>query len=246
MRVALFPTVLTLLLAAPLPAQETPRTTLERAIVAHGGRDKLSRPRADRVQLRGTLHVGAAAVPFTNELTVQLPGQYKSIVTFREGTRERRIVHLLDADKVTILIDGQPQPVGGSHLAQLRQTLQLEQAMRLVPLLDDNAFVLQSLGEKQYNDRVFIGIRVTGRGQRDLLLYFDRASGLLVKSVNHLDGPGGKDLVQEAYYGDYREIDGHRRPGKVIVFRDGKKVMAVDLVEARHVERIDPAEFTRP
>lgn len=239
-------TLLALLLAAPLHAQEPPRTVIERAIAAHGGHEKLARRRADRVKLRGTLHVGTAALPFTNEQTVQLPGQYKSVVVIQEGTRERSVVHLLDGEQATVLIDGQPQTLGGGRLAQLRQTLQLEQAMRLVPLLADPAFTLQALGEKVYNDHTFVGIRVSGKGQRDLLLYFDKSSGLLVKSVNHLDGPGGKDVVQEAYYADYRDVDGCRRPGKVIAYRDGKKVMEAELVEARHLEQIDAVEFTRP
>lgn len=246
MRTSIALTVIAFLLGSLCHADESPRATVERAIAAHGGQEKLSRRRADRVKLRGTLHVGAAALPFTNEQTVQLPGQYKSVVVIQEGKRERTVVHLLDGEKATILVDGQPQPVSGGHLNQLRQTLQLEQAMRLVPLLTDPAFALHPLGEARYNEHTFVGVRVSGGGQRDLQLYFDKATGLLVKSVNRLDGPGGKDVVQEAYYGAYRDVDGCRRPGKVIAYRDGKKVMEADLVEARHVEQIDPTEFTRP
>jgi hypothetical protein len=79
-----------------------------------------------------------------------------------------------------------------------------------------------------------------------LILSFDRASGLLVKSEHRLDGPGGKDVVQEAFYSDYREVGGHVRPGKVLVRRDGQKVMEVDLVAAQRVMRIDVLEFRRP
>ena len=140
------------LLSASAPAQESARAVIERAIVAHGGHEKLARNRAERVKLKGTMHVGASAVPFTNELTVQLPGQYKSVVTIAEGQRSHTIVHLLDGEKAVILIDGQPQPVSGVHLAQLRQTLQLEQAMRLVPLLHDPGFAVLSVGEKRYNE----------------------------------------------------------------------------------------------
>ena len=77
-------------------------------------------------------------------------------------------------------------------------------------------------------------------------MFFDQRSGLLVKTEHALDGPAGKDVLQEAYYGDYRDVNGYRRPGKVIVFRDGKKVMEVELIEAQHCDRIDPVEFTRP
>src|SRR5262245_62257206 len=134
---AVVPLAVLVLLSASAPAPESARAVIERAIVAHGGYEKLARNRAERVKLKGTMQVGTSAVPFTNELTVQLPGQYKSVVKIEEGQRSHTIVHLLDGEKAVILIDGQSQPVSGVHLAQLRQTLQLEQAMRLVPLLSD-------------------------------------------------------------------------------------------------------------
>ena len=51
-------------------------------------------------------------------------------------------------------------------------------------------------------------MRVQGKGQRDLKLYFDRQKGLLVKAEHLLDGVGGKDVHQEVYYSDYREAGG--------------------------------------
>jgi hypothetical protein len=227
-------------------AQDTPRGVIEKAIAAHGGYEKLAAIRADKVKVKGTLRVGPTAMPFTNEMALQLPGQFKSVVTITEANRTHQIVHLLDMDKATILLDGQAQTVAGAHLAQLHQTLQLEQALRLVPLLNDSAFTLHLLPEVKYNTFVYAGVRITGKGQRDLDLYFDRGTGLLVKAAHRLDGPGGKDILQEAYYGDYRDLGGYRRPCKVVIFRDGKRVMEADVIEARRLERIDPVEFTRP
>ena len=97
-----------------------------------------------------------------------------------------------------------------------------------------------------YNGGVVTSVRVRGKSQRELVLFFDRATGLLVKSEHRIDGPGGKDVTQEAFYGDYREIGGHRRPGKVMIQRDGQKVMDVELVAAQRVVRIDVLEFRRP
>lgn len=243
---ALLGLLVVVLVPAASSAQDTPQALLERAITAHGGRANLSVTGAERVKLKGTLHVGKSALPFTNEMAIQLPGQYKSAVTITEDNRAHTVVHLLDGDKATILIDGQTQPVAGVHLAQLKQTLQLEQALRLVPLLTDPAYSLQLLPEVRYNTHVYAGVRVQGKGQRDLKLYFDGATGLLVKTEHLLDGPGGKDVVQEGFYGNHREAEGRIRAGTIVVLRDGKKVMEAELVEARRVERIDPIEFTRP
>jgi hypothetical protein len=237
-----------LLLALPavVVAQESPRAIIERAIVAHGGPQKLAAIKADKVRLKGTLHVGDTSLTFANESMLQLPAQFKSTVSIVEANRARTVVHLLDGDRATILLDGQPQPVAGVHLAQLQQTLNLEQALRLVPLLNDASFSLHALPEVKYNTRVFVGVMVRGKGQRELKLFFDKKSGLLVKAEHRLDGPGGKDVVQEAFYADYRDLGGYLRPGKVVVLRDGKKVMEAELIEAQRLDRIDPSEFTRP
>jgi hypothetical protein len=235
-----------LALTPAAPAQGTATAMIERAIIAHGGQQRLSSVRADKVKFKGTLHLGSSSVPFIDESTIQAPEQFKSVVRINEGTRTRTIVHILDGPKATITVDDQPQVVPGSLVAQMRQTLQLDQAMKLVPLLLDPAFHIEHTGEYQYNGRVVVGVRVTGRGQRDLRLYFDRETALLVKSDFLLDGPGGKDVRQEAFYSEYRDVGGYLRPGRVIVFRDGKKVMESELVEARHFDHIDPREFQGP
>ena len=95
-------TLALVILAGLVPAalaQETARGVLERAVVAHGGHDKLARARADRVSFKGSLHVGPSRVLFTNEVTLRLPQYYCSVVQMQEGSRTRTIVHLLEGDK---------------------------------------------------------------------------------------------------------------------------------------------------
>jgi hypothetical protein len=233
-------------LAPAVVAQESARAVIERAITAHGGREKLSRVRADRVRLRGVLHVGTARVAFTNEVTVQLPRYYRSVVEVRIESRTQTIIHVLTGDEASITIDGQPQTISASHRSQLRQTLELEGAMRLVPLLTDPAYRLTHLGTFQLQARDVVGIRVQGKGQRDLKLYFDREKALLVKAEHLLDGPGGKDVRQEVYYSDYREAGGYLRPGRMAAYRDGKKVMEAELIDAVRLENVIPGTFQHP
>lgn len=227
--------VVVLLMAGVVPAahaQETARAVVERAVAAHGGLDELSRARADRTRMRGVIYVATRAVPFTSEVTVRLPGRYKSVVTLRDGERTRVVTHELDGDKVTITADGKEQPAQGSHTNQLRQTLELEGAMRLAPLLDDKKYALTQLGRFQLNQQVVVGVGVRGGGQRELKLYFDEQTWLLTKTEQRLDGEDGKDVVQEAYYRDHREVGGHRRPGRAAAYRDGKKIMEAELLDA--------------
>src|SRR4051794_12583244 len=85
-------------------AQESARAVVERAVVAHGGMEKLSRARADKARMRGVIYIDKSAVPFTSELTVQLPQKYRSVVQMRVGERISTVVHELDGDRVSITI----------------------------------------------------------------------------------------------------------------------------------------------
>ncbi|MGL4552095.1 MAG: hypothetical protein ACRC33_13020 [Gemmataceae bacterium] len=236
---------LSLLLLAPAGAfGQEPRAVIARAIDAHGGHHRLAEARADRVRLRGYYFLGTGSVGFTNEMTLQLPEQFKSVVTMTDPPHV--IVHALDGVHASTTIDGKPAAVNPATLAQLRQTIALDQAMRLVPLLTDKAVTLTALGEFTVEGRAAHGVGVRRGGQRELKLYFDKVSALMLASEHQLDGPDGRPVVQQARYAGHRDAGGHVRPGTVTVFRDGKKVMQAELVEARRVERIDPAEFRTP
>jgi hypothetical protein len=227
-----------LLLVAGSPAvfgQETAKAVVERAVAAHGGAEKLSRARADRSRWRGVVWAGNASAPFTSEVTVRLPKKYKSSVTLREGDRTRVVVHEVDGDAATITIDGVEQKVQGTHANQLRQTLELEAVMRLAPLLDEKAYVLTLLGDFRMGAQTLVGVLVKGGGQREVKLYFDRQTSLLVKAEQKIDGDG-KDVVQEVLYRDHRDVGGYKRPGRAAVYRDGKKVMEAELIDAVPLE----------
>ncbi len=235
-------------LLSPLAAsaQESPRAIIDRGIAAHGGQENLTAARSERLKFKGVLQVGTRSLPFTSEMVLQLPGQYRSSITITDIAKTHQLIHLLDGERGAMLVDGQPQTVSPAHLSQLKQTMQLERALRLVPLVNDPAFTLSSLPEIRYNGHVYQGVRVQAANQRELKLYFDRSSGLLVKTEYLLDGPDGKEILQEAFYGDYRDVAGCLRAGKILIYRDGKKVMETELLEARRVDRIDPNEFRLP
>jgi hypothetical protein len=225
-----------------LLAPETPRELIARAVAAHGGRDRLLAASASRTTLKGFMYSATAAMPFVNRMTVQAPGRFKSVMEVSAGPRSRVIVHVLDGERASVTIDGKAQPATPAHLAHLRQTLALESAMRLVPLLDDPRYTLSPLGDYNLNGRAVTGVAVAATGRPSLKLYFDRQSALLVAAEHEVE-PG---VSQHARYSDHRDMGGYIRPGRVAVFRAGKKVMEADLIEARREEKIDPAEFQVP
>ena len=213
---------------------------------AHGGLERLTRIRADQIQVKGSLFVEGKETPFIGETLVQLPGQFKNVIQLTTPKGRVMLVQILNGDKALVTIDGQPQKIEPAALAEMRETFQLNRAVRLVPLLTDRTYSLALLGEVKVNDRPALGVRVTAKGRRELRLFFDKETGLLAKTEHTLDGPDGKEALQEVYYGDFRDLEGYKRPVKLVAFRDGKKVMEAELTGVKYHDKIDDAEFTKP
>ena len=88
-------------------------------------------------------------------------------------------------------------------------------------------------------------IRVAPKGKREIKLWFDDETGLLVKT-DHPVGLETKPMLQEEYYGDFREMGAFRRPAKMVTHRAGKKIMEAELVEVRYLDSIPESEFLAP
>lgn len=238
--------VLVLTLAPGLLAGQEPRAILERAVEAHGGMERLSRARADWIKIKGTLYVADKEVPFVGETTVQLPDRFKNVMQLTPPGGSYQLVQILNGDRAHVAVGGQPQKVSPTAAAEMRETLHLDRAIRLVPLLRDPTFELAGTGESEVNGRKAVGLRVRARGKKELRLYFDRETSLLVKTEHTLEDGNGKEVRQEGYYSDFREVGGYKRPLKMSAFRNGKKVMDAELLDVKYFERIDDSEFAIP
>lgn len=218
---------------------------VNKAIVAHGGMEALSKARADKVRLKGTMFLQDKPVPFSGETSVVLPDRLRTVVRMNPGPQEIVMTQLVSGDKLGMFINGQPQVVTEGLAATLRETLVMNQAMRLVSLLKDKTLEPTVAGTGMVNGRQARIIRVTPPGKREIKLWFDYETGLLVKT-EHPVGLNSNPMLQEEYYGDFREMGAFRRPAKMVTHRAGKKIMEAELVEVRYLDSIPENEFLAP
>jgi hypothetical protein len=231
--------------AAAAPAADEARAIIERAIKAHGGFDRLSRVRADQVKCKGVLFVNDKETPFLSETTVQPPSQFRNVFEL-QGARKAVFVEILNGDKVSFSIDGQPQKVDDGLATEVRETMQLNRIIRLVPLLTDKAYTLQPLGEVKIDDQLALGVKATAKGRRESRLFFHKASGLLIKTEHITEDDAGKNVMQEELYGDFKDDQGYKRPMKITAYRNGKKIMEAKLLDVKYLDKVDDEEFTKP
>jgi hypothetical protein len=243
--------VVLLLFAGVASAQDKPEDVIKRAIKAHGGEEKLARVACDKAKVNGVIHIGEEDVQFTAEEYIQLPSQFKNTVALTLNGRKVTLVQLLNNDKVSVLQDGQPLKVTAAAEAEMRETMHLNRCTRLVPLLNEKGFELMTLEDGKVNNQPANVVKVSRKGFKDLTLFFDKGTNLLVKSEHlHDDAKEGqerKELKQEEYYSKFKDLDGgYTRPTHMAVYRDGKKVTEMEIIEFKHLDKLPDKEFDKP
>jgi hypothetical protein len=237
--------------AVTASAQDKPEDVIKRAIKAHGGEDKLGRATCDKAKVNGVIHIGDEDVQFSSEEYVQLPSQFKNTVTLTLNGRKVTLVQLLNGDKAQVLQDGQPLKVTAAAEAEMRETMHLNRCTRLVPLLKEKGFELTMLPEAKVNEQPANVVKVALKGFKDLTLYFDKGTDLLVKSEHMHDdakeGQDRKEVKQEEYYSKFKDLGGgYTRPLHMAVYRDGKKVVEMEVLELKYLDKLPDKDFDKP
>src|SRR5262249_32887432 len=137
----------------------------------------------------------------------------------------------VNGDKGWSKADGAVLDMDAETLAEEKAGLYASWVAGLWPLLKDSAFQLAPLGEGKVGDRNVVGVKVSRKDRRDVSLFFDKESGLLLKSeVRAKDVMGaGNEFTQETLYGDYQETEGVKSPRKVTINRDGKPFVEIEV-----------------
>jgi hypothetical protein len=116
-----------------------------------------------------------------------------------------------------------------------------------VPLLKEKEYELSLIGEEKVEDKPAIGIRVVTKGKKDVNLYFDKKSNLLLKTEYRSVDPFTKNEINEeriiTEYG--KNKDGIPVPKKVVIKHDSKVFLELEVSDIEFLEKIDESEFKK-
>src|SRR5262245_1818300 len=200
-----FPSLLFLLVCTPaLLADDKARALVENAIKAHGGEAAMAKLRTMRIKAEGTMEVvpGQPAAAFTIEDVWQMPDKYRTTAHFALMDMKVTTTHVIDGEKAWAELNGEVHELSKDASTEIREQKYAEDLDRL-GFLKDKDVELSVADEVKVNGKPAVGIRVKSRGHREVKLYFDKASGLLVKREHHvLDQTTGKEITQEVVFAD--------------------------------------------
>jgi hypothetical protein len=235
-----------LILAGSGRADDQARAIVDKGIKAAGGADKIAKFKALALKMKGTFHGMGAPIPYTGEWTVDLPDRMRMQLDFEANGMKFMFVRVYNRGKGWQKIADTTQELEKDQLAEAREEMHAGWVGSLLPLTD-KAFTLAPLGEIQIDRRPAVGVRVSHKGHRDINLYFDKESGLLVKTETRVrDDQSGMEVGQEEFYSDFKEIDGVKHPMKLTIKREGKLYVEGETTELKAVEKPDDSSFNKP
>jgi hypothetical protein len=247
MRIRLMLSLVTVgLMAAPAVAADDAKAVIEKAIKAHGGEENLTKYKASKIKAKGTLSIMGMDIDFSVEASSQLPDQFREEVKLDVMGNEVTIIQVFDGKKGWVSQMGNTMEVDGTQLKQLKDQAYGNYIETLVPLIKDKQFELTSLDETKVEGKLVNGVKITAKDHKDVKMYFDKESGLLLKSEHKTMDPTMQEVESETYYRDYKDVSGLKQSFKQTVKHDGKKFLEAQVTEIKVLEKLDSSTFNKP
>jgi photosynthetic reaction center cytochrome c subunit len=179
-------------------------------------------------------------------------GDKRAFEVFARAPSQRTtITHTLDGDSITAF-DGRAGWIAAPHrpvpvLALSGHDLD---GLKLDADLSFPARIKEALGQWRAGSPATIDgrdvnvVQGTATAGAIATLYFDKASGLLVRQVRYVQSPVGR-IPTQIDYADYRDVSGIKMPFRwTVIWLDGQDTVQLD--EIRTNVPIDAAKFARP
>src|SRR5262249_54218211 len=152
----------------------------------------------------GTFYGMGDGLPYTGIYAIQWPDQFRMEI-------ENVFIVVLNGDKGWIKAQGETREMTAKEMAEQKENHYGGWGTTLLPL-KDKAYKLALIDEIMVDKRPAVGVKVSHKDHRDVKLYFDKETGLRVKADLRVVDESGKEVVQEMFFRDYKEMDGAKVP----------------------------------
>ncbi|HLN27672.1 MAG TPA: hypothetical protein VK395_08000 [Gemmataceae bacterium] len=226
-------------------AEEQAQAVINKAIKARGSEEALSKYKAVTFKGKGVFYGFGDGIAYKIEAAEQLPNRHREVINAdSQGNSIKRILVVND-DSGWLNLNDSLQELDKDKLDKEKAPLHANFVASLVPL-KDKSYTLKYLGDSKQGDRLLVGVKVSSKGNKDVSLYFDKDTGLLVKAAYKGYNASGEEGNQEAIFSDYKEFDGLKEPTKITIKHNGDKYNEIETTELQHHEKLDDGVFAKP
>jgi hypothetical protein len=233
---------------SPARAEEPARAVVDKAIKAVGGADNLAKMNAATWKAKGMFYgFGAEGIPFTGDFAFEHPDKFRAAIDSDFNGQKFQFVTVINGDKGWRRMSDDTNELDKDQLKEQHEVMWFNALVSLAPLVHHKDLKLTSLGESKVEGRPAEGVKVSAKGRRDVSLYFDKETGLLVKAASKvLDERSQEEVDQDTLYSDYKDVGGIKRPAKSRVMRGTNKYIESEVIEYKPADKLDAKLFTAP
>ena len=221
------------------------KTVVENVIKAHGGEAELKKLQATTQKLKGNINTQGVEIAFTAEVVTS--GQDRMRMDF-DGDVSGQKIHLFlifNRTKGWLKINDDTKEMEKEQVAEHLEKGNASWIATLIPLRD-KAYTVSLVGEDKVGTTPAVVLRVERKNFRDVTLFFDKKTHLLLKAETRVKEDGtGQEVSEETFFSDYTN-DALRRPKKLVVKHDSKPFLDMEITEFKAEEKIDDSLFDKP
>lgn len=223
------------------------RALVDKAIKAHGGAEALAKFPASTLKFKGSFHGMGMDLPMSGDIASFGPDKMKLDMTIEAGGQSIPIVNVIAGDKGWAKFADQIKELSADELAEAKEQGHAGWLAGLIPLIKADGLTLAAAGEQVVADKPALGVKVSAKGRRDVTLFFDKETGVLVKhEVNVKDEGSGQEVLEETFHSAHKDVQGTKQAAKIVSKRDGKLYLQIEVTEQAMAEKLDPNTFDKP
>ncbi len=219
------------------------KAILDKAVAAIGGEEKLGKVKAFSWKAKGTFSFMGNDNAVTLQATVQGLDHYRQELEGNFGGNAFKAINVLNGDKGYRDFGGNRSDLEGEALANLKRTVYLGVIPITALPLREKGFKAETIADEKIGDKPAAGLKVTGPEGKDFKIYFDKETGLPVRTVARVAFMGN-EFTQETNFSEYKEMAGIKKATKLTAKRDGEKFQEITITEFKVLETVDPKTFS--
>jgi hypothetical protein len=216
---------------------------VDKALQALGG-EQFAKAHAATWKGQGKVRFMGQPFGYSGDWATQGPEQSRLTLRLTLNNNTIDYVKVVNAGGAGVKINQTPFMTTRQDKEEMRAEAYWRWVVSLLPLRDKQ-FKLEPLGELEVGAYKTVGLKVSRKGRRPIDLYFDKETGVLVKSI-HAVMDNGKEVTQETLWSELKMQNGLLRPTQIVMTRDGQPYAEGELSDFQLVEKLDESVFTLP
>jgi hypothetical protein len=220
---------------------------LDAAIGAAGGADKLDKLKTVRVKIDATVPGEGNGFTLSGEGTLHGLDHFRFDLEAAIANETVKFSYVLQGNKSWGIKNDRVLDTPAEVIPLFKAELHAFRAAHMLTPLKGKDMKLSPLGEIKIDKHAALGIKIVRKNHPDLDLYFDKETHLPIKCGQRLKEPGAdQDVLHEWLFSDYKEMGGVKHAKKVVMSRDGKKTLDLEIKEVKPEEKVDENLFAKP